>query len=107
MKTKEYNAIGIYNARNNKISFVNGVNSNTIFHELFHMASSYLDKENKILYGGFYQSSKGLNIGRGLDEGYTELLANRYSNASDSLCYICEKILLAKKKCKVYICMRI
>ncbi len=48
----------------------------TIFHELFHVASSvYQDKR---YYSGFYQNFSKHDLGYGLNEGYTELLTNRY-----------------------------
>ena len=51
----------------------------TIYHELFHMASSvYKDEIN---YSGFRQSSNKLgfyNVGKGINEGYTQLLTERY-----------------------------
>lgn len=48
----------------------------SIYHELFHMASSI--NRNGKLYSGFSQGlSKGA-IGYGLNEGYTELLYRRY-----------------------------
>ena len=51
----------------------------SIFHELFHMASSFC--KDGICYSGFYQySSKPgtISIGKGINEGYTELLHRRY-----------------------------
>ena len=70
--------IGIYNAIRNKISIEKDYIKTSIFHELFHMASArYVDGW---LYGGFEQisSDNSFIIGRGLNEGYTQLLAERY-----------------------------
>lgn len=91
-EVKELNddTIGYYTPNNNKITLIEGADSNTIIHELFHMASSYVDKEHKITYTGFRQRGKELDLGKGLNEGYTELLANRYSNTIDSSGYIYE-----------------
>lgn len=55
----------------------------SIYHELFHMASSYYDEETKLVYTGFRQhpcdsKSDSIKIGIGINEGYTELLAQRY-----------------------------
>lgn len=47
-----------------------------IFHELFHMSSAYTTK--KIEYSGFLQLYKNYFIGSGLNEGYTQLLTERY-----------------------------
>ncbi len=84
------NTLGYYMARKNKITLLKNSDNNTIMHELFHMASSYRDQENGISYSGFHQKGKGINLGNGINEGYTELLANRYSNIVDSNCYIFE-----------------
>ncbi len=50
----------------------------SIFHELFHMLST-IDTE-EVLFSGFslYIPSKKLDIGNGINEGYTELLNKRY-----------------------------
>jgi len=54
----------------------------SFYHELLHVASTFYDKENKRVYMGFSQAIKVdknyYGCGRGLNEGYTELLANRY-----------------------------
>jgi len=51
-----------------------------IYHELFHMASCNFDSlRNKIYCGFMYDDiAHEFEIGRSLNEGYTELLANRY-----------------------------
>lgn len=54
------------------------LDSNTIYHELFHLASS-----NRRILGdlsGFYYSNldKSIELGKGINEGYTELLACTY-----------------------------
>lgn len=51
----------------------------SLLHELLHMASSYYDKEKDITEIGFLQVEykTSAEIGRGLNEGYTELLASR------------------------------
>ncbi len=70
------NTIARYNVKSNKILF--GVKW-ALYHELFHMASSV--NINGIMYSGFSQSSFKPNVlmlGRGLNEGYTDLLAVRY-----------------------------
>ena len=71
-----------YHYESNKIDILD---FSAIYHELFHLASSYYDKENNIAYCGFcqitpdpYFSSNSKEIGRGLEEGYTELLTHRY-----------------------------
>ena len=56
----------------------------SIFHELFHMASSYYDEKNKVSFYGFEVTCKTGNpkifktFGKALNEGYTDLLTERY-----------------------------
>ena len=58
--------------------------SKSIYHELFHMASRVYDKEADRSYTGFSQTNFETSkyayqtIGRGINEGYTELLTKRY-----------------------------
>ncbi len=91
IEDKKDNTLAYYTAKDNKITFIKDFNSNTIIHELFHMASSYYEKDQDISYIGFRQKGKDLDIGIGLNEGYTEVLANRYSNINESRSYIHEK----------------
>lgn len=73
---------GSYSVELNKITVVS---ISRIYHELFHMASS-IDKEvitkdgSKIRFCGFrqYDDKFKIDIGIGLNEGYTELLTHRY-----------------------------
>lgn len=48
----------------------------SIFHELMHMATRYRDADG-VLKVGFYHVGN-IIIGRGLNEGYTQLLTERY-----------------------------
>ena len=72
---------GAYSAKENSIRLSL---SSSIYHELFHLASTFRDKENNNSYTGFAQknmkSSKIFTerIGNGLNEGYTQLLTYRY-----------------------------
>lgn len=71
---------GLYNYRENKLSISN---LKLIFHELLHLASSAKDEERGIYRSGFHTvkyRGKMLfsTIGRGINEGYTELLTRRY-----------------------------
>ncbi|MBR3660410.1 MAG: hypothetical protein IKN63_00710 [Bacilli bacterium] len=78
------NTVGGYNPLNNTLMLdINNFES-TIYHELFHVASSknYL---NKILISGFHLNKISLNnskhtrsIGIGINEGYTQYLAEKY-----------------------------
>jgi len=68
-----------YNPINNTIMVQEKDYLQTIFHELFHMASSFYNDEDGFIFSGFMQESKtGNSIGRGLNEGYTQLLTERY-----------------------------
>ena len=80
----------------------------TMYHEFFHMASTYYNKKNKRIFCGFsiaeYNSFGGASIGRGLNEGYTQIMAERYFNKDNiqqnlSLNYlICTETLLFLEK---------
>lgn len=50
--------------------------NNTLTHEIFHVAT-YTVNDN-VMFCGFYQNSHTYDIGLGINEGYTELLARRY-----------------------------
>ncbi|MBQ1813071.1 MAG: hypothetical protein II119_03915 [Bacilli bacterium] len=67
---------GYYNPRRNLIS----INCNStivpIYHELFHMASTIYKNGN--IYSGFSQSRRSNSMGDGINEGYTQLLSERY-----------------------------
>lgn len=71
---------GEYSPRRNAISIMEGYLETSIYHELLHMASSYV--VDGISYSGFsqfsYRKDKLTNIGFMLNEGYTELLNIRY-----------------------------
>lgn len=82
------NADGTYNALFNKIKVGNKDGANSFNHELFHMASTI--KKGNLQFCGFRQLILNLktlycsNIGTGLTEGYTELLAERYFGEGNS-----------------------
>lgn len=70
---------GTYNPKKNEIDISKSKREHTIFHELFHMASSTY--KNKIRYSGFSQTKflpVPFSIGNGLTEGYTEVITQRY-----------------------------
>lgn len=86
---------GYYNTRKNKI--VLGINSDkdiTIFHELFHLSSSYYEKN--IIYSGFFQYNdmklENYSFGKGINEGYTSLMVERYFDNDYS--YLLEKRIM-------------
>ena len=70
---------GDYDPKKNEIRLEEYIVDRIIDHELFHMSSSKY--ENGIRYVGFSQNSlkHGIGqIGEGINEGYTELLSQRY-----------------------------
>lgn len=86
---------GFYSLKNNSVNLFsfNIYEHETIktgpYHELFHMASSYYDKQSKIMYCGFCQYQLitqflGKSIGISINEGYTQTLAERYFNSNNS-----------------------
>lgn len=85
---------GIYRSDENKIVLDEDQVDISIYHELFHMSSSILKDE--ITYSGFHQYSPKLgNLGRGINEGYTELLSRRYF-VGDSSSYEYQFVIVNK-----------
>ena len=81
-----------YNARKNELYFTSiSIKIGSIYHELLHCASS--ERKNNTEYCGFMINYLDINgeIGRGLNEGYTELLSERYFNVSTN--YWFERVL--------------
>ena len=73
------NTAATYEAKKNKIKVDKDDYISTIYHELFHMASATY--KNGIRYVGFRQSSLKpgvVSLGKGINEGYTQLLTERY-----------------------------
>ena len=71
--------LGIYYNQDNSIKLYKKNKRATLYHELFHMASSYVDNNN--MFSGFSFSKKNddsKDFGDGLNEGYTDLLTKRY-----------------------------
>ncbi len=64
-----------YHLINNQIITPIGDYSEEITHELTHMATTYFDKEKNKVYSGFHQVdlNKNMQVGVGLNEGYTAL----------------------------------
>jgi len=54
-----------------------------VCHELLHMSSSVVDKEKRISFSGFSQTSDNSSIGLAIDDAYTEILAYRYFNLNE------------------------
>ena len=102
-----------YNILNNKI-YVGKNIDDSIYHELFHVFTTY-KKNSFSLYSGFNYTNIHTDIARRSNEGYTDLLANRYFDSVIS--YMIEaniarktEIILGEKICKIsmllIICMQ-
>ena len=75
--------MAIYFVDKNKLVIRKGnKKESTIYHELFHVASSIIDGNTYFVGFSQYTNKKGI-IGKGLNEGYTELLTNRYFNSNN------------------------
>lgn len=72
--------LGEYYPTCNAMLLVEEDYNKVIYHKLFHVASSNFDMENRVSFLGFSQSrlEGGNNVGEPLNEGYTELMTNRY-----------------------------
>jgi len=73
---------GVYSLKNNKIVYQNWC-STVLGHELFHMASSIKIDDKEFI--GFMQTNDNgdIGIGVGLNEGYTQMLTERYVEKED------------------------
>jgi len=72
-----FETTGSYSSKKNTIKYFL---SSALGHEFLHMSSSYYDSKNDISCVGFKQQKGVSLIGKGLNEGYTELLASRIYN---------------------------
>lgn len=82
-----------YSSFHNKISIPETGGETELPHELFHMATSFRDKDKNVNFCGFEQTNKNIHqiIGTGINEGYTELMVSKYYGndyLSDSVSYI-------------------
>lgn len=74
-----------YDSQQNSITIDVEEIENTLYHELLHMTSSLISIENNVEYCGFSQTLPNKSIGDGINEGYTELLTERYFTTDASL----------------------
>ena len=85
---------GQYDPKKNAIELSKDTYNLTINHELFHASTTIIDKSTRMIYCGFQQiSNKNTQIGEGLNEGYTQYLAEKYFGNNNSLitAYVYEK----------------
>ena len=96
--------VGTYDFVNNKLKFKN----ESLYHELFHLCST--DYDSTFITTGFSLDLKRKSIGTAINEGYTDLLTQRYfyqdiSNSyliESKFAYNLEKIIGQKKMEKLY-----
>ena len=82
--------IGSYNPVKNTIQIDPSNTSRALSHELLHLAST--TKDFSRVYTGFAQRRNIAYFGYGLNEGYTELLNNRYFLDKKSTIYYAEQL---------------
>lgn len=83
---------GFYDSNKNEMCYAS---SKAVGHEVLHMFSTMYDEivaiydsKNKIILSGFSQTKGSVSIGKGINEGYTELLASRIFNKNGKVnCY--------------------
>ena len=68
-------ASGYYNALDNKIVYML---NNALGHEFLHMSTSYVNKDLKLRLVGFEIVHDKFIVGKGLNEGFTELYNSRF-----------------------------
>lgn len=76
-KFHNYYTIGTYDTDLNTVYITKENVDISIYHELFHMASTKLSDDG-VTRTGFHYENKYGNIGTGINEGYTSLLSKRY-----------------------------
>ena len=76
---------GIYSMDKNEILVDNNFVNIALFHELLHMAVTNCDENT--FYSGFeqYDYPSGFELGCGLNEGYTEVIRQRYFYTDDDM----------------------
>lgn len=77
---------GDYNITLDRIRVQKKDYERTMPHELLHLASAFYDSNYKTIFSGFLQFNynSGVCVGRGLNEGYTQFLKNRYFEPSNA-----------------------
>lgn len=81
--------LGIYHDETNELKLTSGTTPNVVYHELFHLSSNNPNLDEYAI--GFRYGTHEWNIGIGLNEGYTELLVERYFGLEHSHIYNFEK----------------
>ena len=76
LSTKSFSCSGLYYPTINEITLAKPYNKTALFHELLHLSSSCI--RNGIIYVGFNQTTNKKDQGRGINEGYTEYLNEKF-----------------------------
>ena len=88
--------LGRYDTINNSISIDlrRDKNKSSIYHELFHMASTRVG--DRVIDSGFHHyMGEKISVGEGLNEGYTDLLTKRYFNETGYETYYNKELIYA------------
>lgn len=85
--------VGRYNPFDNWMQYAL---KSSIGHEFLHMASRYYDPKSEEENSGFCQRNESLEIGLGLTEGYTELLASRIYNKNNKVSAYHKEVRVAR-----------
>ncbi len=87
-KNKNENANGSYSPTG-VIAIHKKNDKGTFYHELFHAASSYYNEDKMEFNSGFHHQNvnEKKDIGIGINEGYTELLTERYFDSNNESGY--------------------
>ena len=85
---------GSYDSINNNLYIDKDESLRIFYHELLHVASANIDNENEIYKIGFRYANidEVIHIGKYFNEGYTEVLADRYFGLRTSPAYAKEKV---------------
>lgn len=84
---------GTFGSKDNSLTYSL---KSSIGHELLHLSSAFYNPKTKESHVGFKQSKGMVYIGRGLNEGYTELLASRIFNNDSSPDTYFKEVRIAK-----------
>lgn len=76
LSLKNFSCSGLYYPTINEITLAKPYNKTALFHELLHLSSSCI--REGIVYVGFNQTTHGKDQGRGINEGYTEYLNEKF-----------------------------
>lgn len=86
--------LGEYNVFRNKIFLTKDFNPTTLYHELLHMASAKIKNDDVFVGFHYYNRKKRIDVGHGINEGYTRLLTDRYFGDSQTDSYTTEKYIV-------------